>query len=223
MLCWHQLRDPVASDTAYTRSALVCPPAVFRAQLDALASAGFTTITADEHLAHLTTGAPLPERPVLLSFDDSQGSQVSVGLPELRRRGMTATFFIMTVVLGKPGWMSTRDLRDVDAAGMTVAAHTWDHHRADRYAGTDWRVQLEQPRAFLEGVLRRPVEHFAYPYGAWAPADFPHLRSAGYATAFQLSDRPPDPAAPLLTLRRTLVHSDWDGSALVERLLRTAA
>jgi len=218
VLCWHQLREAVPGDTAYTRRFLLCPPAVLRAQLDALAEAGYSTVSPDAYLAHLVTGAPLPAKPVLLSFDDSQGSQVAVGLPELSRRGMTATFFAMTVVLDKPSWMSTDDLRRLDAAGMTIAAHTWDHHRADRYGGSDWRVQLEQPRALLEKVLGHPVPHFAYPYGAWAPRDFRHLTTAGYSTAFQLSDRALDPGAPLLTLRRTLVQSSWTGPDLLRQL-----
>jgi peptidoglycan/xylan/chitin deacetylase (PgdA/CDA1 family) len=219
VLCWHQLRDWTAGDSAYDRASLICPPAVFRRQLDTLAAGGWTTIGADLYLDHLTTGAPLPSRPVLLTFDDSQGSQVTVGLPELVRRRMTATFFVMTVPLDKRGWMSRADLRRLAAAGMTVGAHTWDHQRADRYAGGDWEVQLVRPKAELERILGRPVRHFAYPYGIWSPADFPHLAAAGYRTAFTLAGHP-DPHTPLYTLPRLLVGSDWTGSRLLDRLHR---
>jgi len=81
---------------------LICQPAQFRAQLDAVSRAGYTTITPDLYRAHLATGAGLRAKPVLLSFDDSQGSQVSEGLRQLRRRSMTATFFVITIVLDKP-------------------------------------------------------------------------------------------------------------------------
>jgi len=218
VLCWHQLRDWTGGDSPYNRRVLICPPAKFRDQLDALASHGYTTISADQYLDHLTSAAPLPARPVMLTFDDAQGSQVSVGLPELVRRRMTGTFFIMTVVLDKPRWMRRADLRRLDEAGMTIAAHTWDHHRADRYTGRDWQVQLVQPRAELEHILGKPVRHFAYPYGAWSPADFPRLADAGYLTAYQLSGRKPDRAQPLYTLRRTLVDSTWTGRQLLDHL-----
>jgi peptidoglycan/xylan/chitin deacetylase (PgdA/CDA1 family) len=220
VLCWHQLRDWRASDTRYNRLNLICPPAAFRAQLDALAAAGYTTITPDDYLAHLTTGAALPAKPVLLTFDDAQGSQITVGLPELQRRHMVGTFFVMTVVLDKPDWMSRADLRRLDRAGMTVAAHTWDHHSADAYSGGDWQTQLDAPRAELESILGKPVRHFAYPYGAWSPRDFPHLASAGYRTAFQLGDRPMDAQQPLFTLRRLLMNSTWTGPQLVTALRR---
>jgi peptidoglycan/xylan/chitin deacetylase (PgdA/CDA1 family) len=221
VLCWHQLRDWRSSDGEYDRTLLICPPANFRAQLDALQRAGYTTISPDQYLAHLTTGAALPPRPVLLTFDDAQGSQITVALPELIRRRMTATFFVMTVVLDKPGWMRRSDVRRLDAAGMTVAAHTYDHHRADRYAGDDWRVQLQQPRAELERLLGKPVRHFAYPYGAWSRSDFPQLARAGYVTAFQLGDEPMDPQRPLYTLRRNLMDSRWTGRELLAYLSRT--
>ncbi len=88
VLCWHQLRDWRAGDSASARATLICPPAAFRAQLEALHAGGYTTISPDEHLAHLTTGAPLPPKPVLLTFDDSRGSQITTGVPELARHSM---------------------------------------------------------------------------------------------------------------------------------------
>lgn len=217
VLCWHQLRNWTAGDSAYDRAVLICPPARFRAQLDTLLAHGYTAISADQYLAHLTTAAPLPAKPVLLSFDDSQGSQITIGLPELGRRGLTATFFVMTVPLGKPRWMSTRDVRTLADEGMTVGAHTWDHQRADRYTGSQWEVQLVRPKAELERIVGRPVDHFAYPYGAWGPADFPHLAAAGYRTAFQLAGRP-DRTHPLLTLPRMLVGSSWTPDQLLVHL-----
>ena len=222
VLCYHQLREWRPSDGAYARRLLVCPPAAFRRQLDALAEDGWTTITPDQYLAHLTAGAALPARPVILSFDDSQGSQVTEGLPQLVQRDMTGTFFCMTVVLDKRGWMSRDDLRRLGDAGMTVAAHSYDHNRADRYSGRDFALQFDAPRALLEKAVGRPVEHFAYPYGAWAPVDFAPLRAAGYRTAFQLSDKPLDLTAPLLTLRRVLVDSTWSRPELLQQV-RTAA
>lgn len=218
VLCWHQLRDWEPSDESYARTLLICPPAHFRAQLDALAEGGWTTIGPDQYFAHLTTGAPLPVKPVLLTFDDSQGSQMTEAFPQLRARGMTATFFAMTVVLDKPGWLSARDLKTLDAAGMTVGAHTWDHHRVDEYAGKDWSVQLEQPKEHLEEIIGKPVQHLAYPFGAWNHAALTHVATAGYRSAYQLADRQPDQADPLLTLRRTLVTSDLNGPQLLTQL-----
>jgi hypothetical protein len=81
VLCYHQLRDWRPADGEYARRLLICPPAAFRAQLDALAEDGWTTISPDQYLAHLTGGQPLPTKPVILSFDDAQGTQATEALP----------------------------------------------------------------------------------------------------------------------------------------------
>ena len=218
VLCYHQLREWTSSDSQYARTNLICPPSHFRAHLDALADASWTTISPDQYLAHLITGATLPAKPAMLSFDDASAGQATEGLPQLVKRGMTGTFFIMTVVLGKPRWMSYRDIRRLADAGMTVGSHTWDHHAVGDLAGRDWKIQLEQTRATLRKASGQAVHHFAYPYGSVSAKAYPHLKEAGYKTAFQLQSRELDPRAPLFTLRRTLVVSTWSGDTLVKHL-----
>ena len=220
VLCWHQLREWEPSDSDYDRQLLVCPPKTFRAHLDAIVENGWSAISPDDYLRHLATGAPLPAKPVLLTFDDSQGSQITHGLPELMRRDLKATFFIMTVVLGNTGWMTKADVKNLARKGMTIGGHTWDHHRVDEYSGSDWQEQLVQPRKMLETITGKPVEHFAYPFGAWNPPALTHVAEAGYRTAFQLDDKQPSTTTPLLTLKRSLVNSTWTGSGLHDHLTK---
>jgi peptidoglycan/xylan/chitin deacetylase (PgdA/CDA1 family) len=218
VLCYHQLRDWRTSDSAYNRGVLICPPARFRDHLDALASDGWTTIGPDDYLAHLRTGSELPAKPVILSFDDAQGSQISEGLPQLRKREMTGTFFVMTVVLGQRSWMSRNDVKKLDDAGMTIGSHTWDHHPVTGYSGRDWKTQLQQSRETLEKIIKKPVRHLAYPYGSWNRVALPHVAAAGYRTAFQLAEKKLNRTYPELTLRRILVNSAWTGKDMLNRL-----
>ena len=220
VLCYHQLRNWASSDSQYNRVNLICPPKYFRAHLDALAEDGWTTISPDRYLRHLTAGAELPAKPVILSFDDGSASQAQEGLVQLTKRGMTGTFFVMTVVLGKPKWMSIRDIRRLADAGMTIGSHTWDHHAVSDLSGKAWKVQLDQSRERLRKASGQSVEHFAYPYGAVSDKAYRHLSKAGYKTAFQLKATRLDPSAPLYTLRRTLAVSTWSGAKLLQHLKR---
>jgi peptidoglycan/xylan/chitin deacetylase (PgdA/CDA1 family) len=217
VLTYHQIREWRPGDSAVDRQ-YILPPAVFRAQLDQLAARHATAITVDQLLAHLTTGAALPPRPVLLTFDDSVDDGWTVALPELRRHRFTATYFLMTVVLDHPGYLTRAQVRGLVAAGMTVGAHTWDHHRVDRYAGADWAKQITAPVRELTRLAGRPVHTFAYPYGVWSPAAFGHLRAAGITSAFQLTAEPVSPVAPLLTIRRRIAASSLTGAALTAYL-----
>lgn len=223
VLCYHQVRAWQKSDSAYNRSILITPPTRFAAQLDALAQAGFTTISPAQYLAHMTTGAALPSRPVLLTFDDGKDNQATAALPALARRGMTGTLFIMSVVLDKPGWISSDQVRELADLGMTIGAHTWDHQPLPKLRRkADWVRQLEEPRETLRRLSKQEVDALAYPYGSWAPGVLPHVEAAGYASAYQLTDRPLDRTRPQFTLRRTLAASGWTGAQLVERLTALA-
>jgi peptidoglycan/xylan/chitin deacetylase (PgdA/CDA1 family) len=219
-LCYHQLRNWTSGDSQYNRVNLICPPKYFRAHLDALAEDGWTTISPDQYLRHLTAGAELPAKPVMLSFDDGSASQAQEGLVQLKKRGMTGTFFVMTVVLGKPRWMSIRDVHRLADAGMTIGSHTWDHRAVSDLSGRAWKVQLEQSRKTLRKASGQSVEHFAYPYGVVSDMAYRHLSKAGYQTAFQLKSKRLDPAAPLYTLRRSLAVTTWSGATLLHQLKR---
>lgn len=219
ILSYHQLRPPTNADAAIDRP-YIMSPARLRSQLDVLQRRGYTTISPDQLLAHLTTGAELPPKPVILSFDDAVDDHYRIALPELRKRKMTAMFFVMTVVLGNPGYMTRGQVRRLDRAGMTIAAHTWDHNRVDEYAGEDWRVQIDEPTETLERIVGHEIRYFAYPFGVWSPAAFPRLRKAGIHAAFQLVEKPIKFRDPLMTIRRKIADPNWS-SAEFEKALRS--
>ncbi|WP_409330108.1 polysaccharide deacetylase family protein [Trujillonella humicola] len=216
VLCFHQLREFRPDDSEYART-IITPPGVFTAQLQALRDAGCTSVTGPALIDHLQFGTPLPDRPVLLTFDDGSATHSSVALPVLQQFGFTGTFFPMTVVLDKPDWLSRDQVRDLDRAGMTIGAHTWDHQRLDRLPDGEWATQLSGPAAELADIVGHPVDLLAYPHGMWSPATLDHVAVAGYRAAFQLSDAQ-DAARPLLTVRRIMPPPTWDGPTLLARL-----
>lgn len=218
ILCYHQIREWTAADSTSSRP-YICPPKTFVGHLDALKAGGYETISPDQLMAHLTTGADLPEKPVILSYDDSDLDGYTVAAPEMADRGFLGTYFCMTVSIGKSRYMSAAQIKELDAGGHTVAAHTWDHHRVDRYTDADWAVQLDQPKAKLEGILGHQVDYFAYPYGVWKPYDFPHLDTAGYTAAFQLDEKPVDPTTPLLTIQRAIANPYWSATRFMDKVV----
>jgi peptidoglycan/xylan/chitin deacetylase (PgdA/CDA1 family) len=218
VLCYHQIRAPTARDGAAARPYIVAP-AVLEKQMQALDDAGFHTVTGDELVAHVARGARLPSKPVLLTFDDASAGQFTAALPILRRHRFVATFFVMTVVLDKPGWLTRRQVRELDRAGMTIGAHTWDHSAVPDYAGADWQRQIDEPTRTLTRLVGHPVRLFAYPFGLWDPGAIPHLWDAGLRAAFQLGERF-DRRHPLWNIRRIIVPS-WSGRELLRGIRRS--
>jgi peptidoglycan/xylan/chitin deacetylase (PgdA/CDA1 family) len=217
VLCYHQIRKPTSADRAADRAYIV-RPSVFAAQMRALDEAGYTTITGEALVEHVARGTELPRKPILLTFDDASAGQYTHALPVLRERGFVATFFVMTVVLGKPGWLTRGQVRALDRAGMTIGAHTYDHKAVPDYAGDDWSTQLMRPGQELRKLLGHPVRLFAYPFGAYSPVAIPRLWSAGYRAGFQLAERL-DRRHPLWNLRRIIVP-ELSGRELIRAIRR---
>jgi peptidoglycan/xylan/chitin deacetylase (PgdA/CDA1 family) len=213
ILCYHRLRDYRSTDGAGAKTYIV-PATVFRKQIKMLADSGYHSITPDQYYSYLTTGASLPEKPVMISFDDTSEEQFTVGASELNKYGFKGVFFIMTISIGRPGYMSAEQLKTLSDNGHVIASHTTDHHNVKKYDGGDWDFQLAKPKDKLEAIIGKPVEYFAYPFGEWNEAAIPQLKKRRYKAAFQLSSNKRDSIEPLYAIRRMIVPGTWDGSAM---------
>ncbi len=218
ILCYHQIRDWKPTDSKISRDYIV-PPAAFAAQMRMLSDSGYHTITADQLYAYLISGARLPTKPIILSFDDTDLDQFTVAYPEMKKYGFKGLFFIMTVSLGKPHYMSREQVRELSDDGNIIGSHTWDHHNVKKYEGSDWITQLDKPTKTLEEITGKNIRYFAYPFGLWNTAAFPELKKRGFVAAFQLNEKP-DQNDPLYSIRRIIVPGTWNGATLHQWILR---
>ena len=212
VLCYHQIRDWRTTDSKTSRTYIV-PPAAFALQMKMLADSGYHSISPDQLYAYLLTGAHLPSKPVMLTFDDTDLDQFTVAYPEMKKYGFKGVFFIMTVSLGRPHYMSKEQVRQLSDEGHVIGSHTWDHHNVKKFAGNDWITQIEKPTKELENITGKSIRYFAYPFGLWNTAAIPELKKRGFLAAFQLNEKL-DPSDPLYSLRRIIVPGTWNGSVL---------
>ena len=210
ILCYHQIRDWRGSDSKGAKDYII-PVATFREEMQMLADSGYHTILPDQLYAYLTTGASLPKKPVMLTFDDGDLDQYETALPILEKHGFKGAFFIMTVAIGRHGkqpYMDKDQIKALSDKGHTIGAHTWDHHNVKKYQGDDWKIQVEEPKAKLEAIIGKPVTYFAYPFGLWSPQVLPEIKKRGYTAAFTLADKRDD-NMPLYTIRRIIAGGQW--------------
>ena len=128
ILMYHYLSTPPADADIY-RQDLSVPPELFAAHLDRLLAEGYTTISFYQLQAHLAQGAPLPEKPVIITFDDGYRDNYENAFPLLRERGMTATFFVVTDFIdeGRPAYLTWEMVREMYAGGMSIESHGRNH------------------------------------------------------------------------------------------------
>jgi len=201
VLCYHRIRNTKPDD--YVISA-----ASFVNQMRALADSGYHTISPDQLYSYLTTGASIPEKPVMITFDDTHLEQFTIGAAEMHKHNFKGTFFIMNISIGRKRYMSKEQIRQLSEDGNFIEGHTWDHHKVNGYTDADWDKQLNEAIRKLQTITGKPVEYFAYPFGIWDKAAIQELQKRGIKMAFQLSAKR-DSAQPLYTVRRTLVPGTW--------------
>lgn len=212
ILCYHQIRNWKPTDSKVAKDYIV-PEEQFRAQMKSLHDSGYQTILPDQLFDYLAYGAAIPEKSVILTFDDNDLDQYSVAYPELKKYGFKGVFFIMTVSMNKPRYMSREQIRELSDAGHVIGSHTWDHKNVKKYEEGDWAVQIEKPSRQLEEITGKKIEYFAYPFGLWKPEVIPGLKQRGMKAAFQLADKR-DPQDPLHSIRRIIVPGQWSVSTM---------
>jgi peptidoglycan/xylan/chitin deacetylase (PgdA/CDA1 family) len=149
----------------------------------ALRRAGYRTITQAQLLDALYRGAALPRRPVIVSVDDGYVDDVTQILPVLRRNRMVATFYVITGRVHEPGFLTVRQIRELEAAGMDVGAHTRTHANLPSLPASALESEVAGSGRDLRHILGHPVYWFAYPYGAFDARVVDSVRRAGFLLA----------------------------------------
>lgn len=160
-------------------------------QLDFLAMEGYATPTMGE-LASTPT-EKWTGRTAVITFDDGYVDNLAA-CDELQKRGMRATWFIVSGSVGQPPkWpadgrpagrlLSAGELREMCENGMEIGSHTVNHVRLTDVNDTILMQELADSKAALEDILGNSVTSFAYPYGAWDTHCAAAVKQAGYAAA----------------------------------------
>ena len=161
----------------------VVPPADFAEQLDYLASEGYTTITPQDYARARKGKQTLPEKPVILSFDDGYEDNHRVVLPMLEERGMKAVFYVVTNDIGLPGYMTWDNLFDMERRGMEIGSHTANHIPLTTLPPEKQREELRLSKLMLEWKGLKTIYSFSYPTGAYDEGIVTMLAEEDYLTA----------------------------------------
>jgi len=227
VLCYHHIKDGKPTND-YTVNA-----ETFRQQMQILADSGYHSILPDQYYDYLVYGKPLPAKPFMITYDDTDLEQFTIGKTEMDKHGFKGVYFIMTISIGRPRYMNKEQIKQLSDEGNVVASHTWRHDRVDKYLTTphidrdtkkivnnDWDLQLVETRKNLENIIGKDIQYFAYPFGVWKHDGIPEIQKRGIKMAFQLADKR-DTEYPLYTVRRIIIAPTWTAPGLL-RVMRSA-
>jgi len=205
VLCYHQIRNNIASDSKRAHDDIIAPDK-FKAHIKMLADSGYHTISPDELYNYLVYNSKLPAKPIMISFDDTDEDQFTIGNSTLKKYGFKGVYFIMTVSIGRKGrinYMTKEQIKQLADEGNTIASHTYDHKNFAQFTDEDWTKQIDEPTKKLGEITGKKIEYFAYPYGVYKASTLHKLKEHGFKAAFILSTAR-DENYPLYTIRRII-------------------
>ena len=219
ILMYHYIRvNPVAGDLI--GADLSVTPHSFADQMLALFKAGVHTITLDDVYAALTEGLPLPERPVILTFDDGYDDFYTEAYPILEALHMKATSFIITGKVGWKGYMTWDQLREIDQSGLVqFESHTVNHVELNAVSYARAEQELVDSKATLEKELGKPIKYLCYPSGRYNASVLGLAHSAGYDAAVTTEYGLLHTASDLYTLSRVRIHGAEGLEAVIDSVL----
>ncbi len=151
-----------------------------------------------------------------LTFDDGNISDLAIAAPEVKGRGMRATFFVLAGRIGQPSSLSGADIRELLAMGMEIGNHGFDHVDWTSLSPRRLEQQLRCSRAAIEDVAGAAVRVAAMPFGRYNAAVIRALSAAGYAEVYSSDGGSAAPAA-FVKPRKTVVAdmSDMEVDAML--------
>ncbi|MFN0115815.1 MAG: glycosyltransferase [Paracoccaceae bacterium] len=213
ILMYHRIaEDPLPALGRYATT-----PAAFGAQMEWLRSEGYAAITAEDFASAIWQGAPLPERPVVVSFDDAYRDNLAHAVPVLKRLEMTATIFVPTGhVGGAAAWdtlfgppaplMTWEELALVRDAGLGLSSHGVSHRPMTALTLDELKDEAQRSHDALRERLGVGSATFAYPYGIGDEAVGRALLDEGYLAGFTTESRRYRPGDKIMKVPRIEVR-----------------
>ncbi|MCZ7567659.1 MAG: polysaccharide deacetylase family protein [Ardenticatenaceae bacterium] len=219
ILMYHYISDVPPGADKYRRD-LSVSPADFRTQLAWLRDNGYTSISLRELADALTDGAPLPAKPVVLTFDDGYADSDTNAFPLLVEFGMRGTFFVLTDLVEERNhdYMTWEQLMAMQQAGMEIGSHTRDHPSLPGKPAAFIVSEVQGSADKIAERLGRPPVAFSYPSGRYDLGVIHLVHEAGYRVAVTTEQGMTHTSGNLLTLKRIRIHGGYHADDLARIL-----
>lgn len=181
ILMYHHVSPLSASDDQITAN-LTVEPERFEKQMKWLKSQGYTTLTLTQVNQAFFGKRVLPEKPIVLTFDDGYADNYVYAFPILKKLKMNAVFFVITDL--RDGWyMSWDQLRELAKAGMEIGSHSKTHTDLSQLSLQALAEELSASKTKLQKELGINSMFLSYPSGKYNDLVIAEARSAGYLGA----------------------------------------
>jgi peptidoglycan/xylan/chitin deacetylase (PgdA/CDA1 family) len=202
------------------------PPEMFTRHMKLISDQGYTPITVADYARKISTPASLPEKPVIITFDDGFADFYISALPILQEFHFLATLFVVTSDMeGTSTWLKPEGeedremltwsrLSEVQKAGIECGSHSQTHIHLDTAKPEITRREISRSKEILEQKLGSQVYTIAYPYGHYTKATRRMVIEAGYFAACAVRNVMSHTNDDLFGLARITISHETDTARL---------
>lgn len=184
VLLYHDIAEDGADlpQEAYMRDRTVSTGR-FREQMRYLVDQGYRPLTMKEYFECRGKGQALPDKSVMITFDDGLRSHYELAYPVLKEFGFSGVFFVVGNRIDQADFLSADELREMEGEGMEIASHGYTHTFLAYLSEEEIAWELSESKRALEGAIGKPVEYFAFPGGHYTRPMLRLLKNAGFKGA----------------------------------------
>lgn len=177
ILMYHGIEDrPMGGEDQAGTAHYRVTPARFREHLELIASMGFQPIT----FKTLASGERLPERPIIITFDDGVDDSWHQALPLLNEFGFKGVFFVVSGNVNSPGWLKASHVRGMVFNDMEIGSHGVTHRYLSGLPRAELLEELMISKDHLESITGEQVISLALPGGRGSRAVGATAKQLGY-------------------------------------------
>lgn len=211
VLMYHQISDEKGNDAVISQER-------FKEHMEYLHRNGYSPLTLDELDAYLSGRLELPPKPVVLTFDDGYRDTYEIALPVLKSYGFKSTLFIPAAEDDRR--LSWQELREMKAAGMEVASHSYSHRELAAMSPAEQLAEIVKSKEILDRNLGQDTKYFCYPNGSFSDTTLKALKDKGFRLAVTIDAGWVKRGDNPLTLKRVWMGNAVDVRHLEQRLTK---
>lgn len=214
VLYYHSVNDTMDNEVTIS-------PELLKKQLEYIKYQGYITLSMNEVENYILDNQPIPEKSILITFDDGYMDNYYNAYPILKELNMKATIFCITSELDGSYYLSEEALKEMSQNNIDIESHTVNHLHLNKLTYDEQLKEMSDSKTKLENITGKKVTSIAFPFGDYNEDSVKAAKNAGYSIAFTtnkgFADRDDNP----LELNRIYVNSYYDMNTFISILKQT--
>ncbi|MBE6063391.1 MAG: polysaccharide deacetylase family protein [Clostridium butyricum] len=211
VLYYHSVNDVITNEVTIS-------PALLRKELEYIKNQGYITLSMNEVENYILNNEPIPEKSILITFDDGYMDNYYNAYPILKELNMKATIFCITSKLDGSYYLSEDAIKEMSQNNIDIESHTVTHTHLNKLTYDEQIKELSESKSKLESIVGKKITAIAFPFGDYNKNSIDAAKNCGYNLAFTtnkgFADRNDNP----LELNRIYISSYYDMNTFISVL-----